>query len=451
MNDKDREIALFRFQVIAPLLSLRGPKGTLRQAIQKIAEDFHHHPYGGPTQYAFATIEEWLYLYKSHGLDGLLPQRRKDKGKSRGIDGEIAEKIESLILSHPVLTGPGILSELRIQCPPERLPSLTTLYRFLKASGLDKRRVSPHVDHRAYAFELAGDCWQADVMYGPAIPVPDGKRRKTYLIGILDDATRLIPHAQFYFEQHLRSLKDCLKQSFLKRGLPRRLYVDNGKIFRSRMILALCARLGIQAIHSRPFRPQGRAKLERWFRTLRMLFLSRVDLPRLESLEQLNRLLWAWIEEEYHQRQHRGLEGETPLDRWLRLSEGIRSVPAEVDLEEVFLEETTRRVTKDGTLTLRGKTFEAGPLLIGERVAVHFDPFDLRRVLVVGAEGKKHPAYPVDLYSNRYVRRNPPREPRKPEKSAALKAMEDLLRKIEEKQPEEKKEPSEQKAAGEDQ
>lgn len=236
-----KEVALFRFQTIAPLLTLSGPRGTLKREIQRIAERTHHHLFRGPIRVGFGTIEEWLHLYKREGFDGLLPLSREDRGKSRAIEEDLAEKIELLARTRSDLDGRGILAELKPGMRDgKRIPSLSTLYRFLRARGLDQRRAPPRQDHRAFAFDLAGDCY---VMYGPAIPQPDGTRRKTYPIAILDDATRIIAHAQFYFAEHLRSLKDCLKQALLKRGLPRRLYFDNGKIFRSRMILQLCARL----------------------------------------------------------------------------------------------------------------------------------------------------------------------------------------------------------------
>jgi hypothetical protein len=221
----------------------------------------------------------------------------------------------------------------------------------------------------------------------------------------------LICHAQFYHEENLRSLKDCLKQALLKRGRPKRLYMDNGKIFRSRMILLMGARLGIHIIHSRPYRPQGRAKLERWFGTVRKSFLRRVDVNRIEGIDALNRLLWNWIEGEYHVSPHRGIDRQTPLDRWMERSGGIRPLPSDIPLEELFLEEASRRVTRDGTLSLKGKCFEAGVAFIGMKVTVRFDPFDLRRVFVIAPDGNPVEAFPVDRQANRYVRRDPSTEP----------------------------------------
>lgn len=431
---KRTEVALFRYQVIAPLLSLTGPKGELKRAIQSIVARTHDHPTKGPVRLGYGTVEHWLYAYRKGGLFALEDRPRRDRGKSRVIDDELAEVIETLARQYPDLDGPGLLFELKGQrlFQFERLPSLSSLYRFLKAKGLDQRRAPLHKDHRAFVFDLAGDCWQCDVMYGPSLPTREGTRKKTYLIAILDDATRLVAHAQFYCEQHLRSLKDCLRQAFLKRGLCRRLYLDNARVFRSRMLLQLGARLGIQLVHTRPYQPQGRSKLERWFGTVRRGFLARLDIDRVEGVSALNRLLWAWIEGEYHVRPHRGLKGQTPLDTWLELSGGIRPLPPEVDLEKLFLEQTTRRVAKDGTLTLKGKTFEAGPLWIGQRVTVLFDPFDLRKVVLLDRDGKEQEAFPVDLSGNRHVRRQPPPEPRDQRTDRPpLTALEDLAERME--------------------
>lgn len=392
-------IALWRYQIIASLIHLSGPRGQLKRELERLSRIPREHPTKGLRFVRPGTLEGWLYSYRKNGLDGLIPKERSDRGKSRAISDELAEKIEALVESNSEIDGPGILLAL-----PE-VPSLRTLYRFLQAHGLDQRNAPQHRDHRAYAFDLAGDCWQSDVMFGPTLPTKDGTRRKTYLIGIIDDASRVVPHAEFYFEQDLRPLKDCLKQALLKRGVPRRLYMDNGKIFRSRMILAMAGRLGIQIIHSRPYRPQGRAKIERWFRTVRMCFLKRTDLHTIEDLDHLNRLFFSWVEGRYHVHPHRGLEGETPVDRWVRLSGGIRPLPKDVDLDRLFLEVAPRKVHKDGTIALKGGRFEVGPELIGQSVTVLFDSFDLRHVLVVDQRQREHSAWPVDLKANRNAHR----------------------------------------------
>ena len=444
VREESTDVALFRYQIIAPLLSITGPRGLLKREIARIASKLHDHPRRGLIAVGIGTIQEWLLRYRRDGLNGLEDKRRRDHGKSRKIDAALADAIVELAQGRPDLDGSGLLAELGAKV--EEVPSLSTLYRFLRARGLDQRRAPSRKDHRAFAFDLAGDCWQGDVMYGPSLPSKDGRRCKTYLIAILDDATRIVVHAEFYFEQHLRSLKDCLKQAMLKRGVPRRFYFDNGQIFRSRLLLALCARLGIQLIHTRPYQPQGRAKLERWFLTVRRGFLTRVDLDRVEGIDALNRLLFAWIEGEYHQRPHRGLGGEKPLDRWMRLSDGIRPLPLDIDLDALFMDEVTRRVGKDGTLALKGRRFEVGPRFIGRKVTVRFDPFDLRSVLVLVDTGESVRAFPVDLAANRRVRRQPHEQESPKQPPPPLNSLDDLADEM--KPPEENDDDDDQEEEG---
>jgi putative transposase len=234
----------------------------------------------------------------------------------------------------------------------------------------------------------------------------------------------------FIFEQHLTTLKDCLKQALLKRGLPRRLYFDNGRIFRSRALLCLAAHLGLQLLHTRPYQPQGRAKLERWFGTVRTTFLARLDPKAFTDLAYLNRLLFAWIEGAYHVAPHRALGDQTPLDCWMRACEALRPLPRDLDLDQLFLEQVRRLVTKDGTLSLKGKRFEAGPFFIGQKLELRFEPFDLRRIWRVETDGSLRELFPVDLSGNRRVQRMPPPPPA-PKAPPPLHALDQLRQRVE--------------------
>lgn len=408
MNEaRTQAIALFRYQVIAPLLSLPPERGRLQQEIHALADKAWEVPGSDRTHLGYGTIEEWYYRYKNGGLPAITPAPRGDAAHSRAIAPEAALAIEEILRAHPRLTGPNLLKELTARGlrSPEGF-SLSSFYRHKKAQGLDRLSEPPRRDLRAFEFDFAGDCWQSDLMFGPTLAMPDGRRRKAYLYAVLDDATRLIPHAQFYFDQHLVCLKDTLKQAFLKRGLPKRLYVDNGQVFRSKNLLQAAAQLGFTLMYTRPYKPQGRAKLERFFLTLRKAFLGRLDLNHVTDLAHLNRLLWAWIEGEYHTTLHKGI-GEAPLDRWLRLAEHIRPAPADLDLERVFLSRVQRRVKKDGTFTIDGKSFEAGVRFVGEKIDVRYNPFDLRRALISRDGVSEASAYPLDREANRKVRRDP--------------------------------------------
>lgn len=125
------------------------------------------------------------------------------------------------------------------------------------------------------------------------------------------------------------------------------------------------------------------------------------------SLDALNRRLWAWVEGEYHQAPHRGLDGETPLDRWSRRATDVRYLDGKVDLDDLFLFEARRKVAKDRTVSLNGLVYEVDASLVGATVTLRFEPQAQHRGVQVWLEGRKiHEAKVVDVYANAFVRRD---------------------------------------------
>jgi hypothetical protein len=201
------------------------------------------------------------------------------------------------------------------------------------------------------------------------------------------------------------------KQALMRRGIPQRLYVDNGANYRSQHLALVCAKLGVALIHARPYQPQGKGKMERWFRTARAQLLSRLTPADTASLDSLNRRLWAWVEGEYHQAPHRGLDDHTPLDRWAMSAEQVRLPAATaLDLDALFLFEAKRRVQRDRTVSLNGTLFEADAALVGQLVTLRYDPaVPASRGLEIWHEGRfVQRATPLDAYANCFVRRNRP-------------------------------------------
>jgi transposase InsO family protein len=258
---------------------------------------------------------------------------------------------------------------------------------------------APPIDRRRFEAESPNDIWQSDTMHGPMV-LFDDKRRKSYLFAFIDDMSRLIPQAQFYLSEKLDSFLDALRQALLKRGLPRKLYVDNGPAFRSKHLQEIAASLGIALIHSRPYKPQGRGKIERWFRTVRTQFLSGF---KGKTLEDLNEALQCWIRDVYHDRKH-SATGQSPLKRFADHMQCIR--PAPKDLEDYFRKRAKRRVAKDRTLSLNGKLYEAPVHLIGQQVTVLYHEHDAARV-EINFKGESHGFLtPLDLHVNCRVRRH---------------------------------------------
>ena len=418
MNDRDEQlrqaVALFRYGLIADLAHLApGTRGIGTKLREKAAKT-HAIPGTRRTRVAVETMRGWLKLYRRGGFDALYPKRRADIGRPRRMAPEVAEALVAIKTEHPGYSARAVIERALKdgQVPEAAMPSLSTVQRLLKREGLIGRLAAdpPGTDRRRFGYRRAGELWMSDVMHGPK--APDGRRRrKTYLIAFIDDATRIIPYAAFAFAENTAAFLPVFKHALLRRGLPQRLYVDNGANYRSRQLALVCAKLGIALIHARPYQPAGKGKIERWFRTLRAGWLRHLDAAKLDSLEALNRLLWAWIEGEYHQAPHRGLGGQTPLDRWAQAGADVRYPDAAgMDLDDLFLFETKRRVMKDRTVSLHGRLYEADAVLVGETVTVRYDPAaPPSRPLQLLHDGQPAGlATPLDAYANAAVKRARP-------------------------------------------
>jgi hypothetical protein len=221
--------------------------------------------------------------------------------------------------------------------------------------------VKSPADRRKFEAELPNDLWQSDVMHGPKVDV-NGKMRKSYLIAVIDDHSRLIAHGQFYLSEALDSYLQAFENALAKRGLPRKLYVDNGAAFRSRHLEYISASLGIALIHSKPYTPQGRGKIERFFRTVRGQFLPGF---KGQTLNELNEAFEHWLSDIYHQRKHSSTK-QTPIERFAANLQCLRAAPD--NLHDYFRKVARRKVNKDRSITLNGRLYEAPVALIGKRV-----------------------------------------------------------------------------------
>ena len=354
----------------------------------------HHHPdglklydipYSTRRQVSVDTLLEWTLRYRRNSLAALHPKPRQDRGQWRAITAETAALIERLKRESPSRTGTALLFHLSLADKDRQQPELSpsTLYRFLRARGLTERQLlldkAAASSHKKYEAEFANQTWQSDMLFGPWVQRPAGGQMQVFLQATLDDASRLIPHAQFYPDQGLDSFLDCLRQAISARGIPTRLYMDNAKIYRSPQLARIAASIGILIIHTPPYQPEGRGKVERFFRSVREQFLADLDPKALLSLDQLNERLWHWLDTIYHRREHSSLE-TTPLLRWQRDIARVRQLPPATDMRRLFFHRVDRLVRRDSTFQLSNRFFEAPPLLAGKKIEARFDPLDPARV-----------------------------------------------------------------------
>jgi putative transposase len=407
-------LALFRYGLIAEFIQLpAGSRGLYARLRDKARADYTI-PGSTRTRVSPETLRHWLKDYRRGGFDALLPKGRADRGRSRALPQAVADALVSLKEEQPRLSIPQLIRAVQQSGAASESQAMppSTVHRLLSRAGL-MHKASTEVstqDRRRFAFEHAGQLWMSDVMHGPSVAIPGRGRRKCYLIAFLDDATRVVPYCAFALSENTQAFLAIFKQALMRRGIPQRLYVDNGANYRSQHLALVCAKLGVALIHARPYQPQGKGKQERWFRTVRAQFISRLSAPDTDSLETLNRRLWAWVEGEYHQSPHRGIEDQTPLDRWAMSAEQVRLPGPGLDLDALFLFETKRRVQRDRTVSLNGTLFEADAALIGHTVTLRFDPSapPARGVEVWHEEKFVGRATPLDAYANCFVRRNRP-------------------------------------------
>ena len=413
-TDLQHDIALFRYGVIAELVQWPKDAKGLYEAIQGKAERDFTIPGSTRTRVAAETIRDWLKAYRRGGFEALLPKPRADRGQVRRLPASVVEALLATKEGNPKLSVQLVIRAVRQrpEVPPDLPLPPSTVHRLLARHGLmDTPTATGETrDRRRFAFEQAGELWMSDVMYGPSVVVGERVKRKTYLIAFIDDATRVIPYASFALSENTRTFLPVLEQAILRRGLPGKLYVDNGSNYRSKHLALVCAKLGIALIHARPFQPQGKGKIERWFKTVRAQLLTRLTEADTASLTALNRRLAGWIEGEYHHTPHRGLDGVTPLEQWARTGQAVRFPEPGLDLADLFLLEAVRKVQKDRTVSLNGVVYEVVAALVGENVTLRFDPgAPPQRPIQVCFQGQqREPARPVQTYANCFVKRDRP-------------------------------------------
>ena len=401
-KELSERIALFRFGVISPLVDRHLSRGERERIISQVVAGTWLIPGSQRTSIGRSTLEKWLsrYLQSGANIESLKPQQRNDKGNCRSMDSEIEAALLALKQECRDYSLQALLSVARQRgiIDSQFRTSRQSIYRLFARHRLNGSSSHP-VDRRKFEAELPNDLWQSDCMHGPKV-LAHGAMRKTYLFAIIADHSRLIPHAQFYLHETIECFRDCLIQALEKRGLPRRLYVDNGSAFRTHQLRYGCARLGIALLHSRPGVPEGRGKIERLYRTVRSQLMPL--LSNATSLQELNAGLSRWVEQDYHQRKHSST-AQTPLERYLKHLHALRAAPA--DLREYYRIPIQRKVDKDRSVSLKGRLYEVPVGLIGQWVTLLYHKYDPTRVEVIFDERSYGFLTPLDTGVNSRIRR----------------------------------------------
>ena len=404
-----QKIADFRYSVVGELCNPYLTDNERKVLIKEKTERLYVIPGSKKTGISAETIRNWATKYKLYGKEGLLPKQREDRGRPRSFTDEEAILIVEKLRKDPKLTATAAVKKLKRDGLVKTEIKSSALSRFVQANNLTKKqrvKIIDDKDQRRFAFEGPLECVQADAMHGFPIPNGKGRKQKAILLAFIDDATRRILYARFGFSEKSILFEEGINHILKAHGKIGRLYVDNGSTFVSGQTKRILETLGIYLIHSKPYRPQGRGKIERFFRTVRQSFLRLLDEEEIKSLEHLNMLFSTWLETEYHREIHSSL-GVTPLDAWLSKCNMIKRIDPTLDIDSVFLHMKSRKVYKDSIVSVEATAFEVPPVLIGKMVSVFYNPNPPVTRILVKCDGKNYgEAKPVDLYANTKVKRN---------------------------------------------
>ncbi|MDA2926448.1 DDE-type integrase/transposase/recombinase [Acidobacteria bacterium AH-259-G07] len=366
---KQEAIAVFRYGIIAPVIHAAG-KGQAKY-FRRLAQKELEVPFLGPRRYTQSTFKSWLRRYRREGFQGLLPRCRSDAGQSRVITGELSRLMGEILAEHPQMPVVHLRERLVAlgQITSRRI-SENTLRRHIARAGLRPARTEPPKARKRFEKPQANQMWTLDFMHGPRVSI-EGRRgaAKTYLAAAIDDHSRFITAASFYPRENSPVLASLLKEAFSRHGLPQILYCDNASAFSGSHLTLACARLGVALVHSRPYDSPSRGKIERFFRSLRSGFLALLPAQTL-TLADLNARLHQWLDQRYHRRLHAGI-GERPLDRYMRsLAQLQPRFPTREELDQVFYRTLSRKVTKDGLVSIAGVRWELPAAYVGQRVEI---------------------------------------------------------------------------------
>ncbi|QGG47386.1 DDE-type integrase/transposase/recombinase [Heliorestis convoluta] len=410
------QVAAFRYSLIAPIVSRQTamPVGEQTQILKEIAAQSYTIPGSDKCRIGVRTLERYIAAYRQLGWEGLKPKSRPKAYNA--IASDIVDKAIALRKERPERSVAQIIYLLEKGGITEPgTVAASTLARYLTRSGVSREKISIPQEHRRFEAEDVHQLWQADFQHTLYIPDPNDskKRRKAILFVILDDRSRYIVHSQFYFDEKLPRMEDSLKKAILKHGLPEKFYVDNGAVFSSHHLARICGRLAIQLIHSRPYRPQGRGKVEKFFQFVDSSFkpeaYGAIEAGQLRTLDDLNKAWYAWLDGYYHLRRH-GATKMSPQERLKQIKRTPRRI-SPVDLTEVFLWQEQRKVDKTSCVHVFGNIYTVDSELCGEKVILRFDPFDLSMIQVWLDGERKNNAKPLVLESSYHkgVRTDPSR------------------------------------------
>jgi len=414
MNDEPKTppgeaFALARFALIAQIQDLLRQGFPLSLALEQVSRCPLSLPDGSQRVFALRTLEDWWYDYQHGGFAALRPRTRADKGQVRTLTPEQQNWILEQAQAHLGIPVKVLYRRWKEQDP--QLASLNTVYRLLREHELStktrRQLLKQPLGGATKSFEapFVNDLWMVDFSPGPFLHPPDqAKALATHLCVIIDDHSRVIPYAAYFPQADTRAFHQTLKEAIRRRGLPTKLYTDQGGPFVNDHTRIVCARLGIRLLHAKPFHSWSKGKVERVCFTIQEDFEAGLRLPCQSAacLQELNAKFSLWLQSVYHTRKHSST-GMTPTERYQRGAHLVKALDPHLDLDQLFYHQVKRTVRRDGTVRIDNHLYEVDLSLRTLEIQLRFDPFKLDRIEVYYRGSSFGLAKPVDLHLNSQI------------------------------------------------
>jgi putative transposase len=403
-NDKNNiEMAYFRFSLIAPVIQNTYTEPTKTAYYKRVTEEPFTLPDGKTKFYKYKTLEKWEEYYLKSGMDGLMPKTRSDAGKTRVLSKTAIEEIYRLKDGFPRINATLTYEELiRNGFINKSKVSLSCVQRFIKHNNLKTAVNINQKDRKAFEEEYPGGMYQADTSYTCYIN-ENGKCRRTYLIQIVDDHSRLIIGSRFFYNDNAYNFQKVLKDAISRYGICKKLYLDNGSTYSNKQLTLICGSLGIIKLHT-PIRDgASKAKIERSFRTIKDTWLNGFDPSSVSSIEELNRLL-----DDYVRKRNTTINriiSETPMERYQRGIKYVRIPPSREWLDECFMNRVTKKVYNDATVSIDSEFYDVPMQFIRSKVEIRYLP-DRMEDAYIFFEGDKYPIRRTNRVENGKTKRN---------------------------------------------
>ena len=402
-QNKRKEIALMKYGAIAPLIAgTQTDYDSLRAYYNDVSAKGILAPDGQIRHYAPSTIKTWHQQYRAGGFDSLLPSGRSDSGVSRKIDADLEEEIRYMKTNFPRLPAAEIYRQLRDKGSISRSQiSESTVLRFINQMKVDERLTS-NQDMRRYERPHINEVWCGDSTTGLYLKTDDGKKHKVYIIALIDDASRFITGIDVFFADTFVNLMSVMKSAVSKYGKPAVFNFDNGSAYKNHQMELLAARLGTTLHYCQPYAPAQKAKVERWFLTMKNSWMASLDMRDYHTLDELRGSLLSSVNR-YNTTPHSSLSGQTPRDRFFSEPELIKRIPEDT-INKSFLLEVERRVSVDCVIVIDKVEYEVDCRFAKQRITLRYSP-DMSEIFVVEADDSLTPIHLLNKQENSRIKR----------------------------------------------